>query len=310
MTRVSFGAQRQSKLGSAAEVPPVFCPNCGTQNEEGASPCKKCGFKLSGVSAPKFKGTMMLSSDHSVQQLVEEHRRKLEEQAAIAVDVPPSNLDPDLANSKPGLNTIRGGLQPVRPGLSRPKPGGTVIGVAPQVGGFTPAAPGAASAAAARAAAHESAPAPSSGERRLAPAAESPWLAAVAPALDATAGRVAPSATSESAQAASALAEPASALRASTAGSGPTLESAAPPRLADAGAAQPPVTGDVAAAHSPARGATEKPEASLLPGPDSTSRDPRLPAPARVRPLEVFLILITFGLYGLVLLFRQRGQQP
>jgi hypothetical protein len=80
--------------------------------------------------------------------------------------------------------------------------------------------------------------------------------------------------------------------------------------LPDAGVAQPSATGEVAAAQSPAQGAGEKAEEALLTASDSTPAHPRPAPPARVRPLEVFLILITFGLYGLVLLFRQRRQQP
>ena len=38
----------------------VFCPNCGTQNEDSATACQKCGFNLKGAAAPKFKGTMLM----------------------------------------------------------------------------------------------------------------------------------------------------------------------------------------------------------------------------------------------------------
>ncbi|HEY8943081.1 MAG TPA: zinc ribbon domain-containing protein, partial [Polyangiaceae bacterium] len=38
----------------------MFCPNCGTENEEAATTCKKCGFNLKGAAAPKFKGTMLM----------------------------------------------------------------------------------------------------------------------------------------------------------------------------------------------------------------------------------------------------------
>ena len=37
----------------------MFCPNCGTENEEAATTCKKCGFNLKGAAAPKFKGTVI-----------------------------------------------------------------------------------------------------------------------------------------------------------------------------------------------------------------------------------------------------------
>ncbi|MEY4550130.1 MAG: zinc-ribbon domain, partial [Pseudomonadota bacterium] len=50
-----FGKRRGTGIGSYPEVALVFCPNCGTKNDDTATPCKKCGFKLSGASAPKFR---------------------------------------------------------------------------------------------------------------------------------------------------------------------------------------------------------------------------------------------------------------
>lgn len=286
----------------------MFCPNCGTQNEEGASPCKKCGFKLSGVSAPKFKGTMMLSSDQSVQQLVEEHRRKLGERALGGSDAPPIVPEPDLTNSKPGLNTVRGGLQPARPALPRPRPGGTVLGVAPQIGGYTPATPAVAAAAAMPPARDESVAVPSSEERAQEPNGERPFVETSPAPLpeETTAPR------NQEPLVAEASDTPASALRRSSGGAGPTLESAAPPRLPDA-------TADPSsAAGLPTQDAVARPAESLAipatpvaPAESSPAqRRTEQRAQARVRPLEVFLILITFGLYGLVLLIRQRRQQP
>ncbi len=38
----------------------MFCPNCGTENEDSSKTCKKCGFNLKGAAAPKFKGTMLM----------------------------------------------------------------------------------------------------------------------------------------------------------------------------------------------------------------------------------------------------------
>lgn len=44
----------------------MFCPNCGTQNNDGAQTCVKCGFNLRGGAGPaqKFKGTMMLAGQN------------------------------------------------------------------------------------------------------------------------------------------------------------------------------------------------------------------------------------------------------
>ncbi len=41
----------------------MFCPNCGTKNEEVAEKCAQCGFDLQvKKAAPKFKGTMMMQA--------------------------------------------------------------------------------------------------------------------------------------------------------------------------------------------------------------------------------------------------------
>src|SRR5205085_6942686 len=53
--RVGSGPHQTSEGGLR-----VFCPNCGTENEEAATTCKKCGFSLKGAAAPKFKGTMLM----------------------------------------------------------------------------------------------------------------------------------------------------------------------------------------------------------------------------------------------------------
>ena len=38
----------------------MFCPNCGTQNDENNAKCQKCGFSIKGAASPKFKGTMLM----------------------------------------------------------------------------------------------------------------------------------------------------------------------------------------------------------------------------------------------------------
>jgi hypothetical protein len=129
----------------------VFCPNCGTQNESAATPCKKCGFKLSGVSVPKFKGTMMLNSDQTVQELIDEHRRKQAQGTASdrpksrASEPPPSrNAASNPPPPPPGSPTAPKGtvLQPPRAGAAaRRRMGGTMLGVAPQAGGLNPPRP-------------------------------------------------------------------------------------------------------------------------------------------------------------------------
>lgn len=42
---------------------PVFCPNCGSKNEDAAVRCGQCGFELQvKKAAPRFKGTMVMQS--------------------------------------------------------------------------------------------------------------------------------------------------------------------------------------------------------------------------------------------------------
>jgi len=141
----------------------VFCPNCGTQNESAATPCKKCGFKLSSISVPKFKGTMMLNSDQTVQDMIEEHRRKqgeFAERTRRASEPPPSRTPsnpppPARTPSNPppparppsnpppssGASPRAAVLQPPRVGVGKRRMGGTMMGVAPQAGGITPRGP-------------------------------------------------------------------------------------------------------------------------------------------------------------------------
>lgn len=41
----------------------MFCPNCGSKNEDSSPRCAQCGFELqTGKPAPRFKGTMVMQS--------------------------------------------------------------------------------------------------------------------------------------------------------------------------------------------------------------------------------------------------------
>lgn len=117
----------------------VFCPNCGSKNETTATPCDDCGFKLGGVTAPKFKGTMMLSSDQSVKDLLAAHNE--------------GNHDPEREPPLPASESspppsVRKGTMLGIPAIPRPRTderrkrvAGTMLGVAPQEGGTDPKAP-------------------------------------------------------------------------------------------------------------------------------------------------------------------------
>jgi hypothetical protein len=270
----------------------VFCPNCGTENEEAATPCKKCGFKLRGVSAPKFKGTMLLNSDQAVQQLVQEARRRLEQGSSSDpghAPLPRSDGQSVAWGNQPaGLRTLNGGLHPPR--VTSARVGRTMVGVAPQMGGYTP----------------------SSLEADQAQAEPVSDLGEVAPA-----GSEAPPVSAS--EIASAEAEPApkpegfpalQALRldgvAANDDPGPrpggtVNEALAPAPLAAEGSSERATTaGELATA-----GENVTPHITAPPK-RGGSLAPALDLPRRVHPLEIVLVLLTFGLYGFVLWARQR----
>lgn len=101
----------------------MFCPNCGTSNEDTAPRCKQCGFELQQAkpAAPKFKGTMLLGQSPFAGQ-------------------PAGDGAKAGAEAAPG--PAAGGQAAPRPaatGASRAALKGTMVGVAPPgVGSPTP----------------------------------------------------------------------------------------------------------------------------------------------------------------------------
>lgn len=97
----------------------MFCPNCGTSNEDTAPRCKQCGFELQQAkpAAPKFKGTMLLGQSPFADQ---------------------------KAGAAPGAATPAGGTSGApRPEAARAALKGTMVGVAPPaVGSAAPPAAG------------------------------------------------------------------------------------------------------------------------------------------------------------------------
>jgi hypothetical protein len=290
----------------------VFCPNCGTRNDDTATSCTKCGFKLSGASAAKFRGTMMLNSDQSVQEMVDEHRRKLAEGSAgqELANEPP--VPAPSASPPPGSVPGAAKLQPPRAGLPKRRMG-TMLGVAPQVGGVqppaTPTPPPPSPVPAQPESSPRSAPDPLGGTIAF---------AAVAPAARAahplTAGRTeafpaAPPAESANpghhplaagrTEAFEALPAAAPAATVNPLAAGRTETFAAEPARALAGRTE---------AFAAPRAEHEPASASAAPPPraDRDSLAPAAGLPQRLRPLDVFLIVITCGLYALVLWARQR----
>jgi hypothetical protein len=81
-----------------------------------------------------------------------------------------------------------------------------------------------------------------------------------------------------------------------------------PDVASDRGAGGDGARGAGEAAQGPSR--SERPIADTAPLPQQSearaSGSSRHPAPARLRPLDIVLIIVTFGLYGIVLWARQR----
>ena len=96
----------------------MFCPNCGTQNDDDGVKCQKCGFNLKGAAAPKFKGTMLMMNSPMAQ--------------APKPAAPPSAV--------PGVGAApwpKSMAKATMIGVAPPSPGA----VAPPGGGRSPAAP-------------------------------------------------------------------------------------------------------------------------------------------------------------------------
>jgi hypothetical protein len=299
----------------------VFCPNCGTQNESAATPCTKCGFKLSGISVPKFRGTMMLNSDQTVQELIDEHKRKQAREAgqdpsAPAPGVAPPGVPAPASPSVAPLSGLPGApksvLQPPRAaaGASKRRMGGTMLGVAPQVGGLAP--PPAETSPPAVAAAPSRFPMPAAPSDAYTPPMP---LTQVAPerSTGGLAGTLAmPVATPAATEPEREPAPPVEPVR--------TQPLAAVAPLSQEEAEDEEEEADEEPMPSPAPRiveadeplprriqATAPLEAQPLLGPDSGTldSDPK-PRARTLRPLEIVLIVATCGLYGIVLLLKPR----
>jgi len=148
----------------------VFCPNCGTENDEAATTCKKCGFNLKGAAAPKFKGTMLMMN--SPQQGMPRPGAPAPGPAAPPPAAPPPAAAPPAAAPPPGAGSA-----------GRPHLKGTMLGVAPPSLGAHGPPPGAAPAGPPNAAnAQQFAPTPA--QAFGAPPAPTPQPAAPAPGVN------------------------------------------------------------------------------------------------------------------------------
>lgn len=107
----------------------MFCPNCGTENDDAATTCKKCGFNLKGAAAPKFKGTMLMMN------------------APAGLNRPPGAPGAPAAAPPPAAPPP-GAPAPGAGSAGRPMLKGTMLGVAPPSLGAHAPPPGMAPAAA------------------------------------------------------------------------------------------------------------------------------------------------------------------
>jgi hypothetical protein len=287
---------------------------------------------------PKFKGTMMLNSDQTVQERIEEHRRKqapggaAEKSKGQASEpapkkVPVSSAPPSSSSSPRGPV-----LQPPRVAAStRGRMGGTMMGVAPQAGGVLPPR----GAGIARPLPRDSGYPEETAERRdgsdAVPLAALAGEAAVEPRrpdngpADALAGTLALPLTEPPAEPPPAALPPEPLGASSDSESGRkvarTQPLAAVPTsgersLSEAGESEPAEAAADAAADPGLRPAdTQPPRNRAVAATAALPRQPEESAaglartsehPAAIRPLDVVLIVCTLGLYGVVLWFRQR----
>lgn len=296
----------------------MFCPNCGTRNDDTATPCTKCGFDLSGASAPKFRGTMMLNTDQSVQEMVDEHRRKLPEGVADPAQAQGPTAGPPAAEEATAPASVAGEANralPPRTGLPKRRMG-TMLGVAPQVGGVTPTPPPPSPLRQPAENSPPSAPDPlggtiafgavpsAGGTQPLAASRTESWSAM--PAAGGVPPGHRPLAVGRT-EAFEAPPPPAAEPTVNALAAGRTEAFAAVPAPAAASPSAGVLQGRSEALEAPR--AEPEPSPPAAPPPERGKRDSLAPAaglPPRLRPLDVFLIIITCGLYALVLWVRQR----
>src|SRR5262245_15553989 len=86
----------------------VFCPNCGTQNQETAQTCTKCGFSMKSA-APKFKGTMLMMNQGSQPPGVAAAQAQVQAAQAAAAQGRPTGASP-MSNPSPSVGAGSGGV--------------------------------------------------------------------------------------------------------------------------------------------------------------------------------------------------------
>lgn len=107
----------------------MFCPNCGTKNDDSALKCSQCGFdqKPKGA-APKHKGTVMMTGSPAANSGAAKPKA-MPNLKGTMVGVAP----PDLSGVRPGGAKAATSASAMNAGAKSPKPNlkGTMVGVAP-----------------------------------------------------------------------------------------------------------------------------------------------------------------------------------
>lgn len=102
----------------------MFCPNCGTKNDDSAQKCSQCGFdqKPKGPG-PKHKGTVMMTGSPVANLGAEKPKPSMPNLKGTMVGVAPPDLSGTLAASaKPAASSTA---------KAAPNLKGTMVGVAP-----------------------------------------------------------------------------------------------------------------------------------------------------------------------------------
>jgi hypothetical protein len=271
---------------------------------------------LSGISAPKFKGTMMLNTDQTVQDLIEEYKKKAQGGAADAGEPTPGS-EPKRPEQTPVRSSVaplselpgapKGVFQPPRVAASRRRMGGTMLGVAPQVGGVTPPV---AELAATPELDERQSPLPATPRRSSSFPDAEPTPRRPSEALAGTVAMPVVASSSERGAVARTQALPAVAEF--------TESDRADSYLAESDRAESDQdlhgtdAAEGRAPHSDLSLTPASPTAAMprtLPEQASEDGSALAPRAQRLRPFEIVLVVLTCGLYGIYLLLRRRQQR-
>lgn len=114
----------------------MFCPNCGTKNDDSAQKCSQCGFdqKPKGAAAPKHKGTVMMPGS-PVAGLGADKPKSAVNLKGTMVGIAPPDLSGALPGAaKPAASPAAVKSPPASPAAVKSPPAnlkGTMIGLAP-----------------------------------------------------------------------------------------------------------------------------------------------------------------------------------